>query len=637
MTARNVLSELRSLYADAAKSAETPIADSSAVAEARLSAMSVEAPASPQPLTHSDTVMAKEPTAPQAEAVDPGATTEPLKHDAPSGLDTANDDEIVVSAENLQAMVNLKASQALASHKAQMDAEKERIEHEKQEAIKAAESLSHAVTEAEKRAAKAEKNAMQLGRVFEAMSHGQGVPVGSIGNGFIPDGLSPLVKSDSVPAYHADGLARDFKKLFEDSRTVMVPDRLSNRTYSTRDTAQLREFVSTTDRHALRLGMEKMMARDGLLTGGARKHDITAPVDVPHLYREFISSELRETFNPQRIFHQFVKPYSRPDAAPGQTVTIPRIHRTTAATTASAWKATYRGAVNTNRQPIESSSVIIPIEMWMMGTENVAPIAVSEFVFASSLTELLSAVNENLNHNYRDWEDMVIREIYFSSTRKLYSNDGAVVDAPGSVTAGGTFTYEFLVNLCARMAEEGVPPYTADGKYILWVSPKQLAQLKLSIQESRAPKDDVDIKALSEMLMPSMSLPNQYTLSGYSGSFAGFHIFSSNAVGVADSGTAGDIAVQTETTGAGAKLTRSALAFGGAPVGKVDAMPFEIVEDDYHRFNSERSYIWRSACGVAGIDVDPIRTPIAETEGTTSRASEQVGVYRVHTTDLPVA
>lgn len=617
----------------------TPGHSPTAIAEARLASAIADQARRDSEQPTPQTVTQPQTPAPDVSASQSHAAPAPQNHApqpaAPAAVEPVNaNGKLVMDEEHIDAMVRIKAHQAQQAAQVELDRQRLEFEAKTKLAFEEAEKANEAVKVAEARAAAAEANTAKLSSVYESMALGHNFSPSAVGS------RGPVVHSDSATGttWQADGLARDFKDLFEKAGRSSVSDRMSGRMFTQVDTSEVSAFVKEVDRGTLKHGIERDMVSHGFLTGGARRHDITAPVDVPHYYREFLATEMRRSHNPTRVFHQFVKNYSRPDAMPGGSIRVARIQRIAPPISADAWKLTYQGVTSTNRQPIESSSVLIPIEMWGMGGGDAATdaIALSEFVLAANLNELITNTYDALGRNYRDWEDTLIRTVLFSSTRKLYSNNGTVVDLPGSVTTGGTFTYEFLVNLHARMSEEEVPPFTPDGKFGLWLAPKQLAQLKLDIQDKRAPRDEMDIKRLSEMLMPAVNT-GEDLVDGYAGSYGGFHIFSSNAIGRADSADAGDIAVQTETTGAGAKLTRSGLAFGGDVLARVNVAPFEIIEDDWHRYNSERSFVWRECSGIAGLDIDGNRTPVSQIEGTTDRSSEQVRVFRVHTTDAAVA
>jgi hypothetical protein len=113
---------------------------------------------------------------------------------------------------------------------------------------------------------------------------------------------------------------------------------------------------------------------------------------------------------------------------------------------------------------------------------------------------------------------------------------------------------------------------------------------------------------------------------GYQFSVANFHIFVSNAFGAGIVGTEG---VQSETTGAGAKTTRSSFVAGRDTIGRSIAMPFTIKrakEDGFGRINR---FIWNSYECAAALDVDPASNPPMSND-------QQLRVVEVRTLDVAI-
>jgi hypothetical protein len=137
-----------------------------------------------------------------------------------------------------------------------------------------------------------------------------------------------------------------------------------------------------------------------------------------------------------------------------------------------------------------------------------------------------------------------------------------------------------------------------------------------------------DIEALSGILNPTVIPPESGSrVSGYLGTYYGFHIFESNAFGVGSAGTEG---VQNETILTVSTKTRTSYAFGNSAVGRGVGTPMEIRQNEITNYQRLQTFIWRSEEGFAALDVDPIGY------SDSSAVPQQLRVFQIHTTDTQV-
>jgi hypothetical protein len=243
----------------------------------------------------------------------------------------------------------------------------------------------------------------------------------------------------------------------------------------------------------------------------------------------------------------------------------------------------------------------------------------------TSLLDLMPFIERNLGYNYNEFEDVLIRELWGGTTRVVYNDNSGVTTTVGDLGAGdsGILTIPFLTNLYAYLYGFLKVPPLDDGHYILVSNPFSAAGLTNSLQENTRYTTKVGMEDLTSLLKQT-TMNDLGKTDGYLYSVANFHIFITNAFGAGATGTEG---VQTETTGSGARLTRSSYVAGRDTIGRSIAMPFTIKKAKEDGFGRINRFIWNSYECAAALDVDPASNPPLSND-------QQLRVVEVRTLDV---
>jgi hypothetical protein len=418
--------------------------------------------------------------------------------------------------------------------------------------------------------------------------------------------------------------------------------------YTTQNFVGVDNFVRQNREQVIK-DLETHARKNGLLLGpnGATekiiKQAATQISDIPGGFLQTLSSIIRTTHRPGLVFWQFAQTEFNYLRGEGSTVEVYRSAYQTPGTVSSDWLLSGGGSfsvVSTNVAQVQTGIVPIVLQEWGMGaTSNNynQPVALSSFVMLYSMINLVAVLERNLGQNYAQHEEIQIRSLYNGTSVVLYNNQSNVVSSPSGVLASltsncgntdsGTITKEFLTNLHSYIYALQVEPFP-DGNFALVLCPQAVSQLKNSLLYIWRIITPTDIEAVSNILNPTVIPPESGSrVSGYLGTYYGFHIFESNAFGVGSSGQAG---VQTETINSVSTTTRTSYAFGNSAVGRGVGTPMEIRQNEITNYQRLNTYIWRSEEGFAALDVDPVGY------SDSSAVPQQLRVFQIHTTDKPV-
>jgi hypothetical protein len=399
-----------------------------------------------------------------------------------------------------------------------------------------------------------------------------------------------------------------------------------------RNTREADEFY-LENRARVQSAIADMAKSAGLLRGSLgtnpSRDAVTVKADVPDELLVMLAQELRVTNRPRFVFPQFVHSLIELGRSPGfDTIKIARYTDIAPPASISDYQLSPGVPLVGTSQPITQQAKACTIEELGLGKNvNTQPIGISTFIGAYTLHDLIAQINEKLGQNYDAYIDLRVRKLFDTATTVLYNAGTGVTDDPADVVANskGTMTANFIGDLLAEMQSRRVATFE-DGCYALVMPPRPLAQLMrdLSAKERYRPGDLVTNVDLTTEMFRRMSGPggflNASKLNGYHGIYNNFHLFSSNAYGTGAAGTDG---VQSETLGAGAKITRTSYAFGMRPVGHGVALPVELRERSENDFGRSRSFIWYSHEGFVALDIN---------EG----VGEDLRVIKVNTTDAEV-
>ena len=421
---------------------------------------------------------------------------------------------------------------------------------------------------------------------------------------------------------------REVKRILEikaDCPLSTAVNRQSGEIVEFKDTSNADRFVRQ-NRDSIIDGLDQQMKRGGLLQG--RNSDNTSPATISPFFLETLSALTRVNHSPAFIFWQFANRNISLGYNVGDTIQIPRVRYSASATSTASWRLDPLVEITTTNQAIEAGHVKAILEEYGLGKDaTMPPLTVAEFYMRTSLMDLMPFIERNLGYNYNQFEDLLIRELWSGTTRIVYNDNGGVTTTVGNVGVGdsGLLNLTFLTNLYAYCYGTLQIPPLDDGHYILVTNPFSAAALTNSLQENSRYTSRVAMNDLTSLLKQT-TMNDLGRTDGYQFSVANFHIFASNAFGAGIVGTEG---VQSETTGAGAKTTRSSFVAGRDTIGRSIAMPFTIKrakEDGFGRINR---FIWNSYECAAALDVDPASNPPLSSD-------QQLRVVEVRTLDTAI-
>jgi hypothetical protein len=385
---------------------------------------------------------------------------------------------------------------------------------------------------------------------------------------------------------------------------------------------------------SVRPAIEDMMKQNGFLGGTAAKYGnsdaATTLADIPFIIKEYLSSVIRRTHNSKYILWQFVRRDIASGTPPYQFISLARFKNLDTGTSPSDWELTPGTPIVGTYQPLEGGSVSAIIKELGMGKNStIQPVAVPEFLTASSLVNLEQVLQEKIGLNYEEYTEQSIFSVMGSTTAIYYNDGGSVTTTLGDLGsgAGGQATIGALASLRSEAASLNIPALS-DGCYPVVAVPKQIEQINTDLRASgmEYASSEAQVSELTSFMFKSTASLEQQgmRLSGYIGKISGCHLFEANSFGVGLPGARG---VQTETVNAVSSTTRSMFLIGADAMGWATAMPMEIRLDpstDYGRMNK---FIWLShETGCIGLDVDPDRD-------SPSSDDEQLRVLELRTTD----
>lgn len=391
------------------------------------------------------------------------------------------------------------------------------------------------------------------------------------------------------------------------------------------------------------LGKQNGLFRGSAAMSPAQARSATTSGNIPAGFLDTLSSIMRVSSRPGLIFWQFANTIHRFDRGLGERIDIPRARYPAILTNSNqrllSGSGTYVPIDNSNA-PIQTGFVQLQLQEYGRGSSDAPPIAIPTFVEAYSMISLMPILERDLFFDFYNFEDLVLREQWKPTTGVLYHNgiEGALVTAASAVATGGLCTRKFLRKIHTRLHELRVVPLP-DGCYGIVLVPRQLEQLKESLADEWEPPTLEDVQELTNMMMSQYPAGENLQIEGYMGKYEQFHVWSTNAFGVANSGLtadydeAGKEGVAQETDGAtGTSTFRQGYAFGGSTIGRgIGGAGAQILYDEKTDFGRNQRAIWHCYEGHAPLDVDPTG------HGDTSTVPQELRVYKIRTVDVAVA
>jgi len=532
----------------------------------------------------------------------------------------------------------LEIKQAVAAKEAEFQAEVEKyeksLEEIKESSAQKIKQAQEEILSKQKEVAESKEHEKRIADLFKL--HGKAHPAKEM--------KMPSVNTLlSASRDRLEGTIAVLENLRQESQPYTKTSR-SGAIYTCQNFVPIDNFVRQNREQVIK-DLETHARKNGLLLGpnGANekivKQAATQISDIPGGFLQTLSSLIRTTHRKGLVFWQFAQTEFNYLRGEGSTVEVYRSAYQTPGTVSSDWLLSGGGSfsvVSTNVAQIQTGIVPIVLQEWGMGaTSNNynQPVAISSFVMLYSMINLIAVLERNLGQNYAQHEEVQIRSLYDGSSVVVYNSRSNIVTSPSSIVTSsataesGTVTKEFLTNLFSYLYSLQVEPFP-DGNYALVLNPQAVSELKNSLLLLWRVVTPDDLEAVSNILNPTVIPPESGSrVSGYLGTYFGFHVFESNAFGVGASGQAG---VQTETILTASTLTRTSYAFGNSAVGRGVGTPMEIRQNEITNYQRLNTFIWRSEEGFAALDVDP--TGYSDT----SAVPQQLRVFLIHSTDAKV-
>ena len=486
-------------------------------------------------------------------------------------------------------------------------------------------------------AQKAADEATRLKGIFTAT--GTAIPVGDAQSvnrsqryGFNVNTM--LLPSSAEP----QGAAKDFYDIFQNPQYTprqSVFDSTDGSEYEQIDTTYLDRYIRT-HKDQVMSDMERLFKAHGYLRGSNRDatqgSTLGVSGSIQNAFLPFLSAIMRMSHVPRYIWWQFVTTQLELGRVPGNNILVPRFQWLDDPTDPNDFIVDNVSSSATFSQESQALSMLTtPIELFGYalgkGTKvTTRPIAIPEFISASSLVDLVTPLNSRLGQNYNALEDLIIRQLFEQTLNNpnniYYNNAGTLSQTSASMNAGsdGTATEEAFNALFAEMTRRQIPLFP-NGTRVGVLNGFSTAQFKNSLGGKLRATSEAEIQEVTSILNAGTLGDGLVKPSGYLGNYDNFMLFESGTISIGATGTEG---VQNTTFGVGTNLTRDNYFFGPGVVGKGVSMPMEIRMDESNTFGTKMRFIWRSIEGWGTLDC------------TSTNPSQQDRVLVLRTTDRPM-
>jgi hypothetical protein len=414
------------------------------------------------------------------------------------------------------------------------------------------------------------------------------------------------------------GRVREWRDRIDSAHSQNVQSKLTGRVYKQTDWRSSDRYL-VDNRAALRDEVESYCRANGffkgLLTDTAAA---TVRTDLLPTLLDFLSAIMRTTQSAKFVFWQLAYKDIKFGAGTGDTVQVSRVRDLTAPTSVSDTLLPITGPNGTSQNlSINSVSGVLT----RRGLNE--PVQIPQFFSVYSLLDLETLVGNKLGKHQQADVDLRIRTRFLATTRILYNDGGAVTTTPADVGTGndGTLTESFLNAVHAYITGTFLVDADDSGSCWLVAPSRALVGLKNSLTIRNRVIDKLSLAELTALFTfaTNSDVP---TISGYVGTYCGFHIFESSAYG---NGAAATEGVQNTTLGVGSTLTRTCLCGGWAAVARAVGMEPEIRRATEDNFQTTDKWTWISDEVVFDLDND---SAIA--------AEQQTRVFQLRVTDTSV-
>ena len=433
----------------------------------------------------------------------------------------------------------------------------------------------------------------------------------------------------AVPAYNkmigagSDkivGQVKEWRDRIDSAHSQNVQNPTTGMVYTQRDWRSSDRYFAD-NLASLRDGVEQYCRANGFFKGLLTETAAaTVRTDLLPTLLDFLSASMRVTQSAKFVFWQLAFKDIKFGKATGDTVQVSRVRDLIAPTTVTDTLLPITGPGAT-RDNISINSVSGVLQRRGLNV----PITIPQFFSMYSLLDLETLVGQKLGKHQQADVDLRIRSRFLATTRILYNRSGNVELTPVNVVAtnDGTLTESFLNAVYAYI--RGTFLVDADETGSLWlVAPaRALTALKNSLTIRNRVIDRLSLEQLTNLFTYATN-SDAPTISGYVGTYCGFHIFQSTAYGGGVAGTEG-VQNTTFSAGLGAVLTRTVLCGGWAGVARAVGMEPEIRRANEDNFQTQDAWTWISDEVVFDLDND-----------SAINAEQQTRTFQLRVTDTPV-
>ncbi len=505
---------------------------------------------------------------------------------------------IVLSKKEQEAIVNLQVAKQIQGFQRQVMDLQSDLESQIKETNIEKDNLKREVQGLEKHLEIEQKRRESLIDAFNEVS-----PENPIGLSFI----APQSMRGGVSATDA---WRECDRIFQESPIVHFIDSSTGTRYSHQDYRPVIAFSRKNP--SIKDAIEEKLIKIGFLKGTSSFAGKDAPTtlsDVPPLIRAYLSETVRTTYSSRFILHQFPNRRIDQNVPLGQSIDVPRFQHLESGEEPEDWHLSPERDIVAVSQPAKAVSERIEIIDCGMGKDaKTPPVNIPEFILANSLVDLESILSVRIGYNYHKFIDRSIFRVLDKTKEIVYNNRNkvAVASELDQFTSGsnGQLTVDFVEELHAYAGALSLQPFE-DGCYALCVPSLVIPQFSRDLRRNQQYTNVKSIEDLTNMFIRHTQNKEIDNVSGYVGSFSGFHVFVGNSFGI---GAVSSIGTQEEVIGGEPQITRTALLMGPNAVGWASSMNM-VLKEDMLRFNRGKEYIWESHEGIGALDIDPRSNP----------------------------
>lgn len=551
----------------------------------------------------------------EGNTVAPGSESTGSTQNSPSVTVDQSTGLLQVSQSELQKLIDQAANKRALELNQSLQAQQEALQAE---ADKQAQQNADQLAKLQDEVAKSQAEAARLKAVFDAT--GNSIPAGEEqqrrGDGRYSFAVNTLILPSSM---EPQGAAKDFMDILGNKQytpRVVAYDSADGEEYQQIDTTYLDRWLRDPHnrKHAI-ADMERLFKAHGLLRGADMGRDNPGPTlgvngSIKEAFLPFLSGLMRTSHVARYVWWQFATTRLELGRVAGNNILVPRFQWLAEPEDPNDYRldtAESAASISRDSQGMEMLTTAIELFGYGLGKGNRVsnrPIAIPEFIMASSMVDLLQALEQRLGQNYNGFEDLSIRRVYQQTldnpNNVYFNNGGSLTNTPGDVAVGedGTMTEDVLNSLFGEMTRRQIPTYD-NGTRVGVLNTFATTQVKNSLGDKLRAQSEAEIQEVTNILNAGNLGDGIIRPSGYIGTYCNFMLFESGTIATGMAGTEG---VYDTAFGAGNRTARDNFFFGPGVCGKGESLPMEVRGDDAGTFGTKMRFIWRSIEGWGSLD-----------------------------------